>query len=231
MLLLLACGSSGADETTLRDAIEHYVGHDCEVGEAGGYDQKLRAHGDEAIPLLQQLLDDGPDPAALDAMRAEIERSWEARLEFLESSGATGLSIESQQNVTLRDHESYVNRRLDSYRARVRERAAHGLATIGSPAARRALVESAAGQVGSLSDLIERLISPAERLRNAAAVAAPRAENQRTRKTAKTARTANKSNNSRPFLNNAAIPPLPLFFHGPRRIRTGFTRARAQGLR
>jgi len=165
LLLLLACGSSGAGEATLSDAIDHYIGHDCGVGEPAGHDEALRAHGDSAVPLLQQLLDAGPDPVTVQTMRAEFERSWDARQAYLESSGATGFSIESQQNVMLRSRESYLNQRLESYRARVRERAAQGLATIGSPTARRALVESAAGQDGSLRDLIERLIAPPGRLR------------------------------------------------------------------
>jgi len=165
LLLLTAWGRADASETTLHAAIDRYIGYDCAVGETDSLDQELLAHGDAAIPRLQQLLNAGPDAAALETMRAEFERHWEARMAFLESSGATGLSIESQQNVTLRDHDSYLNRRLESYRARIRERAARGLAAIGSPAARRALAESATGQEGSLSELIDRLISPPGLLR------------------------------------------------------------------
>jgi hypothetical protein len=165
ILLLLASSSAVASETALHAAIDRYIGYDCAVGQTDALDQELLAHGDAAIPRLQQLLDAGPDAAALETMRVEIERHWEARREFLESSEPTGLSIESQQNVTLRDRESYLDRRLNNYLARVRERAALGLAAIGSPAARRALVESATGQEGELSDLIERLISPPGRLR------------------------------------------------------------------
>lgn len=148
---------AGGDEA-LRGAVDRFVALDCTTGEATPTAGELRTHGDSAIPLLRQLLDSGPDPLAIENVRLQIEARWEARQAFLESSLATGLSIESQQNVRLRKHDAYVSARLDAYIDHVRERAALGLFAIGSSAARRALAESAAAQAGDLGDLIERLM-------------------------------------------------------------------------
>ena len=144
LAVLLGTGASAAwaadpasDEAL--DAMRRFVLTDCEFGEQGSALDALREHGVQLVPELERLLADGPGETLLDEFTNSLEQRWEERQAFLETAPQLGLDSQTLFAVTTVSHDTFIERERRRFDLACRERAAIGLAGIGSPPAWRAL--------------------------------------------------------------------------------------------
>jgi hypothetical protein len=142
--VLLGTGASVARATEpvspeAIDALRAFVLTDCELGEETSSLDALREHAGPLVPELERMLTDGPDPTLLAEATSAMEQRWEDRQAFLESAPRLGLDPEALLAVTTLSHDAYIEREQRRFDLTCREKAAIGLAGIGSPSAWRAL--------------------------------------------------------------------------------------------
>jgi hypothetical protein len=112
---------------------------DCEVGEAVQAVAALHAHAPALESDLERLLREGPSAEIREAATGRIVERWDARASFLESNPTLGLDPAARLALVTISREAWIGREIRRLERRVRERAAEGLAALGSPRALRAL--------------------------------------------------------------------------------------------
>jgi hypothetical protein len=144
LAVLLVTGPSvawGADPVSPEalDALRRFVLTDCEFGEQVSALDALREHGGQLVPELERLLADGPGGTLLDEVTNSLERRWTKRQAFLETGPDLGLDSQALLDVTTLSHDVFIERELRRFDLGCREKAAVGLAGIGTHRAWRAL--------------------------------------------------------------------------------------------
>jgi hypothetical protein len=144
LAVLLGTGTSVSAATdpvspAALDAMRTFVLTDCEFGEQVSALDALREHGEPLVPELERLLAEGPDEVLFYDVTGALERRWEARQAFLETGPQLGLDPQALLDVTTMAREAFIERERRRFDLACREKAAVGLAGIGSPRAWRAL--------------------------------------------------------------------------------------------
>ena len=121
------------------DVLRQFVLVDCEVDEQRSALTDLVQHAEVLEQELGQLLVEGPDGALLEEMTATLERRWERRAAYLDSTPGPGFDDETLQAVLNISHEDFIEQGLRSFVLATREKAVVGLAEIGTRTAERRL--------------------------------------------------------------------------------------------
>jgi len=171
LAVLLGTGASaawaaGPVSAEALDALRTFVLTDCEFGEQVSALDALREHGGQLVPELERLLADGPAETLLEEFTNSLEQRWDERQAFLETGPQLGLDSQALLDVTTLSHDAFLERERRRFDLGCRERAAIGLAGIGSPSSWRALRRVSEQADPTLRDMILRILKrsrPAER--------------------------------------------------------------------
>jgi len=144
LAVLLGTGASvaraaGPVSPEALEAMRRFVLTDCELGEQVTALDALREHGGQLVPELERLLADGPGETLLDEDMSALEQRWEQRQAFLQTGPELGLDPQALLDVTTLSHDTFIERERRRFDLGCREKAAIGLAGIGTPPAWRAL--------------------------------------------------------------------------------------------
>lgn len=124
------------------EALQQFLDVDCEIdNRVPALDQLLKFKA-ALEPRLIKLLKEGPDKQVLDEAQRSLEARWSEREVFLRKNpelGLKGSDLEASKAVT---KEAYVNQGRAQLVRKYQEKAAIGLAAIGSPEALKALREA-----------------------------------------------------------------------------------------
>jgi hypothetical protein len=140
----------GAAGIALRD----FLYADCGAGEDGGALVEVKRHGDVVVPPLARALRDGPEARTVARVRRDLEDEWTERQAFLAGKAQTGLDPAALQAALSLTRDEFVEAGHVRFVQGIRERAAMGLAAVGSSAALRALDEARAFADPELSRII-----------------------------------------------------------------------------
>ncbi len=125
-------------------ALTYYLNVDCEIPvRRDGLDQLLK-YKDVLEPRLISLFKEGPDEESLAAVRRDLEESWSAREKFLAQNPQMGLTEDQLKLARGVSRDGYLEQGRKQFILKYKEKAAIGLAAIGSPLALKTLREAAA---------------------------------------------------------------------------------------
>ncbi len=140
-------------------ALRYFLDVDCEInGRTVAVEQLLRYRA-ELEPRLITLLREGPDPEALAEMQRGLEQRWSQREAFLRQDPKIGLTEEQMRLAKSVSKEAYINQGREQFIRKYRQKAAIGLAAIGSPEALKALREASAKADEDLRAVIRAAIA------------------------------------------------------------------------
>jgi geranylgeranyl pyrophosphate synthase len=105
------------------------------------------------------LLREGPDKATPDSYLRAVDEQWQRREAFLKQNPELGLGKEDLERAHRLTKEEYVTQAREQFIRKYREKAAIGLAAIGSDDGRRALRETAARQGDPLQDFVRPILT------------------------------------------------------------------------
>ncbi len=124
-------------------ALTYYLNVDCEIPlRRDGLDQILK-YKDVLEPRLISLLKEGPDEESLAAVRRDLEESWSAREKFLAQNPQLGLTENQLKLARGVSRDEYLEQGRKQFILKYKEKAAIGLAAIGSPLGLKTLREAA----------------------------------------------------------------------------------------
>ncbi len=169
MLLILGCFAAAHGQETAvmveaSAALRHFLSVDCEVGAEGTALEKLLQYANQLEPELRRILLDGPDESRQNEVRETLEAEWDRREAFLAGNPRLGLSPDDLLAVHTVQREEYLEHGAARFASVIRERAAIGLAAIGSPTALRTLHEQAGRGSGDLRKRRRRHLRRADSL-------------------------------------------------------------------
>ncbi len=125
-------------------ALNYYLNVDCEIPvRRDGLDQLLKFK-DVLEPRLISLLKEGPDEESLAGVRRDLEESWSAREKFLAQNPQPGLTEDQLKLARGVSRDEYLEQGRKQFILKYKEKAAIGLAAIGSPLGLRTLREAVA---------------------------------------------------------------------------------------
>ncbi len=148
-----------------RAALRYFLDTDCEVVNGSNPLDQLLKYKVELEPLLLTLLKSGPDPEALAEVQRYLESSWARREAFLRENPQLGLNEDEMKILRETKKEDYLRLGRDRFVEKHREKAAIGLAAIGSPAALRALQEASKEENESLRTVIQSALAKYQKKR------------------------------------------------------------------
>ena len=143
-------------------ALQHFLYVSSEVDEERG--EALRGLLDHKVlvePKLIELLREGPSQETLDSFLAGVDERWRQREAFLKQNSDLGLTKDVLERARSLTREQYTDLARNQFVRQHREKAAIGLAAIGSPEGRSALREVAAREDDELRDFIRPLLANA----------------------------------------------------------------------
>lgn len=142
-----------------RAALRYFLDTDCEVVNGSNPVGQLLKYKVELEPVLIALLNKGPEPEALSEVQRYLETSWARREAFLRENPQLGLKDEDLKILREMKREDYIKSGHDRFVQKHREKAAIGLAAIGSPAALTALQEASKEANESLRTVIQSALT------------------------------------------------------------------------
>lgn len=122
-------------------ALQYYLDVDCEIDRGSEPLNQLLKFKDVLAATLIALLREGPDQEALAEFQRSLEQRWAQREAFLRQNPELGLKQEDLERARSVTKEAYVKQGREQFIRKYREKAAIGLAAIGSPEAIRTLSE------------------------------------------------------------------------------------------
>jgi hypothetical protein len=147
-------------------ALQHFLELDCGVGQDGTALDAIVNHADALEPELARLLREGPDGSTLAEATARAEQSWRRREAFLKTNPHLGLDEQGRLDVLTVTRDEFVSDAVNHVVRRYKEKAAVGLAAIGSPEGLRTLRETRDLADDDLRDfilMVERRFKPTTR--------------------------------------------------------------------
>ncbi len=135
-------------------ALQYFLDVDCEIGGRTQAVDQLLKFKIELEPRLITLLKEGPDQEALAEMQRGLEQRWSQREAFLRQDPQIGLTEEQLRVAKSLTKEAYINQGREQFIRKYRQKAAIGLAAIGSPEALKTLREVSAKGDEDLREVI-----------------------------------------------------------------------------
>jgi hypothetical protein len=135
-------------------ALQYFLDVDCEIDGRTRAVEQLLKYKIELEPRLVTLLKEGPDQQALAEMQRGLEQRWSQREAFLRQDPKMGLTEEQLRLAKSVTKEAYINQGREQFVRKYRQKAAIGLAAIGSPEALKTLREVSAKADEDLREVI-----------------------------------------------------------------------------
>lgn len=136
-------------------ALQYYLDVDCEVDRGGEPLNQLLKFKDVLEASLITLLKEGPDQQTLSEVQRTLDQRWAQREAFLRQNPELGLKEEDLQRARSVTKEDYIKQGREQFIQKYREKAAIGLAAIGSPEGIKTLREVSEKANGDLRSVIQ----------------------------------------------------------------------------
>lgn len=130
----------------------------CDVGEEGQIENKLKKWGTQLEPAFLEAVDKGPDSTLLSELQQVLSQRFEQRQKLLKTGEGLGLSKEdlgAAQNVTL---EQFITQEREDFILRYKSQALLGLGIVGGEKAKEILHKIASDEKSPLKRSAEQAI-------------------------------------------------------------------------
>ena len=139
-LLLSVAGSLGAqsadDASLVERQVQSWILYRCGTGDEARVAVSLKALGARAEAVLIEAADRGPPSYLMTAFEQQLDESWRARVQQLESEDDTGLEPELIELLVAESKEDFIAYNRREFVLGYRQKAMTGLADVGTARAR-----------------------------------------------------------------------------------------------